>query len=161
MEGAHSVSLYQSFTLFSSSWNHPRHHFGALMSHYNSYQTISVSCVCVRARVFVCTPVRAGSYCCGLYAHADIRLSPQSFRDSRDLCFCVLVSLPLVLCDCVCGGQWALGYNCIVLPSHSVSTPICLFNIQLSTLDLEASMAAQSHIHTNTSMADFSRGPLK
>lgn len=36
------------------------------------------------------------------------------------------------------------GYNCIALPSHSASTPICLFNIQLSTLDLEAS---QQHIH--------------
>ena len=57
---------------------------------------------------------------------------------------------------CVCVWWWSVGtgYNCIALPSHSVYTPICLFNIQLSTLDLEASMTAQSHIHTNTSMAD-------
>jgi len=67
----------------------------------------------------------------------------------------VLVSLSLCenvcawvcVCVCVCVWQWqrvGMGYNCIALPFHSVSTPICLFNIQLSTLDLEA---LQQHIH--------------
>ena len=49
--------------------------------------------------------------------------------------------------------RWTVGtgYNCIAPPSHSASTPICLFNIQLSTLDLEASATAQSRIRTDTS----------
>lgn len=73
----------------------------------------------------------------------------------------MIYSVGLALLVTAGGGQWAPGYNCIALPSHSVATPICLFNIQLSTLDLEASMTAQSRIHTNTPMADFSRGLLK
>lgn len=171
MEGAHSVSLYQSFTLFSSSWNHPRDHFGALMSHYNSYQTISAPCVCIHVHTaFVCTRVRACSNCCGLTLM--LILDCLSRVTEIAVISCLSISHPLSLsvgfalsravCESTC-VWWTVGtgYNCIALPSHSVSTPICLFNIQLSTLDLEASMTAQSHIHTNTSMADFSQRPLK
>ena len=111
--------------------------------------------MCSRA----CARLFAAWNCCGLNAHADIGLSPRNLGDNGDPCFRELVSLSLAPRAAV----WTVGtgYNCIVLPSHSVSTPICLFNIQLSALDLEASMTAQSHIHTNTSMADFSWGPLK
>lgn len=49
-----------------------------------------------------------------------------------------------------------MGYNCIVLLSYPLSALICLFNIQLSTLDLEASVTALS-----TSAADFSQDRWK
>lgn len=152
MEGAHSVSLYQSLTLFSSTWNRPQDHLGALMSHYNSYQTIFTLRVHTCAQAFVCTQVRASLKRCGLTLTLILdclcRVSVISWLSiSPPPSLSLLVSPALSLCMSVSvrGGQWALGYNCIALPSHSVSTPICLFNIQLSTLDLEASMTAQSH----------------
>lgn len=73
------------------------------------------------------------------------------FRRERDLHF----SAPCL--------WWSASaaYNCIVLLSHSVSALICLFNIQLSTLDLEASVTALSSIRSGTSAADFSQDPLE
>lgn len=54
-----------------------------------------------------------------------------------------------------------MGYNCIVLLSYPLSALICLFNIQLSTLDLEASVTAQSCICGSTSAVDFSQDRWK
>lgn len=135
------------------------------MSHYNSYQTISVSFVCVGVRLCICLYVPAVAVV-DLFTLMLILdcLCRGFFSPSFSLFFleiAVISSVGLALPVTAAGGQWAPGYNCIALPSHSVATPICLFNIQLSTLDLEASMTAQSRIHTNTPMADFSRGRLK
>lgn len=73
-------ALYQSFTLFSFSWCHPQDHFGTLMSHYNSYQTIFVPCVhrriCLYMSVCMLKP---------LWTHAGIKLSLQNLGDSTDL----------------------------------------------------------------------------
>lgn len=53
------------------------------------------------------------------------------------------------------------GYNCIVLLSSPLSALVCLFNIQLSTLDLEASVTAQSCICGSMSAAGFSQDRWK
>lgn len=87
MEGARSVSPYQSFTRFSSSRTRPQDHFGALMSHYDSYQTISAPRVRAgpaQARLFVCLLARALT-AVDSRAHADIRSPPR--RDLSSIHF--------------------------------------------------------------------------
>lgn len=147
MEGAASASLYQSPPRFSSC-NHPQECFGALMSHYNSYQTISEPCVSMPACTSVCTRV-----CSALTVAAfpPVLDCLRGFRRERDLHF----SVPC--------WRWSAGtgYNCIVLLSYPLSALICLFNIQLSTLDLEASVTALSCIRGSTSAADFSQDRWK
>lgn len=124
------------------------------------------------SHTFVCTQVRASLKCCGLTLMLILdclctvsEITVISWLSiSHPLSLAVGLALSHAVCMSVYVCAWwtvGTGYNCIALPSHSVSTPICLFNIQLSTLDLEASMTALSHIHNNTSMADFFPRPLK
>lgn len=129
-------------------------------------------CAHTCAHTFVCTQVRASLKCCGLTLMLILDclcrvseitvISWLSISHPLSLTVGLALSHAVYKCVCVC-VCWTVGtgYNCIALPSHSVSTPICLLNIQLSTLDLEASMTAQSHIHNNTSMADFFQRPQK
>lgn len=94
------------------------------------------------ACTFVCTRVRGAP---------AVRLPRRAFRRERDLHLCAACS------------QWSAGagYNCIVLLSFPLSALICLFNIQLSTLDLEASVTALSCLRGSTSGAGFSQDRCK